>query len=392
VCDAGSGNASTQIGWIMTELHPHCSILRCPRTGQALRPATPQELEAANVREATPPTVTSAPTGPRPPTTDGVTSADGRFLYPVVDGIYVLLAEAAIELGSPQARSGPLSGAKAEVRQFYENEGWNESVSGAATYVDGELFEDSREVSADYRRAGNDRVTSRLAAGGRYLLDAASGPIQYPDYLKFSAHFDVRVCLDFSMAALRAAGEKLGGRGLLVLGDMTNLPIANGSMDAVVSLHTIYHVPADEQARVFTELYRVVKPGGRAVIVYQWKSSFGMRLFHLPLRIRSMIATRFVRRDAPIEPAPALYFAPHSRRWFIDQHWPFAYEIATWRTLTVAALRGYVPASRRGQRVLDALRRWEDTHPRLSGRFASYPLITIDKPSSDEAINANVSE
>lgn len=60
-------------------------ILRCPATGQRLRPATPEELKRLDGEEA-------------------LASADGRKLYPVRDGIPLLVALAAVD-----AKDSPLS-------------------------------------------------------------------------------------------------------------------------------------------------------------------------------------------------------------------------------------------------------------------------------------------
>ena len=51
-----------------------------------------------------------------------------------------------------------------------------------------------------------------------------------------------------------AASEEIHqtcGGSILDLADVTNLPLKNDIVDAVVSLHTIYHVPKDEQRKAF---------------------------------------------------------------------------------------------------------------------------------------------
>ena len=49
-------------------------------------------------------------------------------------------------------------------------------------------------------------------------------------------------------------------------GDLTQLPVADGSADAVVSFYAIIHVPRDEHAQVLSEVARVLRPGGRALL------------------------------------------------------------------------------------------------------------------------------
>ncbi len=54
---------------------------------------------------------------------------------------------------------------------------------------------------------------------------------------------------------------------------MTNIPMADRCLDAVISLHTVYHIPKAEQTRAVGEAYRLLRPGGKAVIVYSWKNA-----------------------------------------------------------------------------------------------------------------------
>ncbi len=155
------------------------------------------------------------------------------------------------------------------VQDFYDQFGW---TTVGQRFTDTLIFEDLRPVSLEYREKTHQRARSCLNMSGRYLLDAASGALPHPEMSVYSEGFDYRICLDFSFRALEAAQQRLGERGIYVLGDMTNLPLLDDSVDSIISLHTIYHIPADEQKVAPRELYRVLKPGGRAVIVYSWGS------------------------------------------------------------------------------------------------------------------------
>jgi ubiquinone/menaquinone biosynthesis C-methylase UbiE len=73
------------------------------------------------------------------------------------------------------------------------------------------------------------------------------------------------------------------------LGEATNLRFADGTFDKVFSLHTIEHVP--DPGALLSEIGRVLKPGGMAIIVYPWELFRGMqaigaatRLYRNPLR------------------------------------------------------------------------------------------------------------
>jgi ubiquinone/menaquinone biosynthesis C-methylase UbiE len=60
---------------------------------------------------------------------------------------------------------------------------------------------------------------------------------------------------------IRRARHRLGGRVPLVQGDMTRLPIAAGSYDAVIAIGAIHL--ADDWRSTIAEAFRVLRPGGR---------------------------------------------------------------------------------------------------------------------------------
>src|SRR5581483_9156203 len=255
---------------------------------------------------------------------------DGALAYPAWAGLYGLLAEFA------QARTGTAAPAlraeKRNVAKFYDDFGWIEAEEGR--FNDAVAFEDLRDVTAFYRRACHRRVGRHLR-GGRYLLDAASGPVQLEEYRAFSAKYERRICVDLSLRGLRKAQERLGEHAICVAADITALPLRDGVVDGFVSLHTIYHVPADEQARAFAELHRALEPGGRGVVVYSWGASSWLH------RAAARLDRRFTHRPPLAEATPIalpadadLYFKPHDYAWYhreIAAH--YACRLRVWRSV-----------------------------------------------------------
>lgn len=66
------------------------------------------------------------------------------------------------------------------------------------------------------------------------------------------------------VARRRLAADIASGRLVLSPGDLTALPLPDGSLDAVITTNTVYFV--EDLPRAFAEVARVVRPGGRAVI------------------------------------------------------------------------------------------------------------------------------
>jgi SAM-dependent methyltransferase len=127
------------------------------------------------------------------------------------------------------------------------------------------------------------------------ILEAGCGPGRYVLYLS-ALGFNV-IGLDFSARALAMCKQYALSRepsdiaGLLQ-GDVSALPIADGSCAGYISLGVVEHSP--DPRRVMGEAYRVLRPGGFAVITtpnpYCW--SRGLRKAHLALR-------RMANRRAP---------------------------------------------------------------------------------------------
>lgn len=75
------------------------------------------------------------------------------------------------------------------------------------------------------------------------------------------------VAVDSSAAMLQAARKRLHGLGNIDLrrGDLEALPIDDGRLDAATLMLVLHHVPEPEKA--LAEVARVLKPGGRVLIV-----------------------------------------------------------------------------------------------------------------------------
>lgn len=85
--------------------------------------------------------------------------------------------------------------------------------------------------------------------------------------------YDIRDCcgtaslhgLDLCPGMIREARRLLGADAALVVGDSGHLPFASAMMDAIVCTHSFHHYP--DQHAVLREMYRVLRPGGRVLIL-----------------------------------------------------------------------------------------------------------------------------
>ena len=275
-----------------------------------------------------------------------------------------------------------------QVREFYESVGWTEI--GGGLYQNAR-YEDLRPVAREYITRCHWRVLNQLPGQGNLILDAGSGPIQYPEYLEFSEGFSRRVCLDLSRRALVEARSRVGDHGLFVVGDVSRLPFRSGAFGAAVSMHTIHHVPLKYQRDAFDELYRVQRPGARVVVVHSWgRNSILMRVFEGPRRAvvwaRSKIA-RLRGRVKPADPSGALgqpgTYTHHPRpRDLVGSlnHLP-ELEVRVWRSVSTGFTRAFIDPRLFGGTLLQLIYWIEEQAPHLLGRWGQYPLITYTKPS-----------
>jgi len=254
-----------------------------------------------------------------------------------------------------------------QVRTLYETIGW--------TMVDGETYdaqtsEDLRPVTRDYVSRCRLRVLRHLPAQGDRLLDMASGPIQYPEYLRYSEHFRTRVCVDLSQRALDMAAAKLGPRGEYLCGDFLTMPFADDSVDAAVSLHTIYHMDAADQATAVRKLIRITKPGGVAVIVYS-NPRYIVSALGAPLRR----LLRLVRpaRAATAERPDTIYFHRYPLSWWRQFEDVADVALFPWRTFATRDQKALIPSSR----VAAWLFALEDRFPKFFLRVGCYPMIVL---------------
>jgi SAM-dependent methyltransferase len=283
---------------------------------------------------------------------------------------------------------------KQQVRQFYDQVGWQ--MVGEGVYQNAR-YEDLRPVSREYIHNCHLRINKYLKPKGKFLLDAGSGPVQYPEYLTYSQGYAYRVCLDLSIVALQEARKRVGERGLYVVADVANLPFKPGAFDGIVSLHTLHHLPPGDQERAYRGLYRVLAPASSAVIVNGWTHSPLMRLAQPSVNFMELVGKWIAhwRGKNTASEKPGQQQANKTKgenptgtfvqkldaawlRSILEGKMPF--EIRVWRSVNVRFLRAVVHAPLGGRIMLRWLYRLEERYPHYFGEKGQYPLVIIRKP------------
>jgi ubiquinone/menaquinone biosynthesis C-methylase UbiE/uncharacterized protein YbaR (Trm112 family) len=356
-------------------------ILKCPITSQNLRALEAAELTELNnkVRGGQ---VWQSNGQPMPDTIEqGLTTVNGDYIFPIKEGVVLLLPELALITSKDKIVESTLNEDKQLVKNFYDSRGWHTTEKG--DYEDGDIFEDLRPFAQDYIKKCHDRVSSFLNPSGKYMMDAASGALQYPDYLQYSANYKYRVCVDLSFQGLKECKRKLGDKGVCLLCDMTNLPVKEDMIDGFISLNTIYHIPKDEQVKAITELYRVLKPSGKGVVVYDWyKHSPWMNVSLLPFRgvefIRHRLRRVFAKASGKKDADKMLYFYAHNYEYF-KQNLPVPFKLKCWRSISVPFMKVYMHSWLGGKKLLNRIYQMEEKNPEKCGLKGEYPMFVFEK-------------
>lgn len=290
------------------------------------------------------------------------------------------------------------SDVKDQVRQFYDKVGWK--IVGEGVYQNAR-YEDLRPVSHEYISKCHLRVNRHLKTSGEYLLDAGSGPIQYPEYLTYSQKYRYRVCLDISIVALREARKRIGDRGLYVVADVANLPFAANAFDGLVSLHTLHHLPINQQKQSFVEFHRVLMPASTGVVVNGWTDSELMRKSWWLVRFMENVGQLLAHKKKEVKPQAKSDTSQKISRHIVeetqtepqgtfiekmDADWirstlskKMKFEIFVWRSVNVRFLRAIIHRVLAGRFLLKLLYLLEEKYPRYFGEKGQYPLIVIHK-------------
>ncbi len=316
--------------------------------------------------------------------TKGLIDKTKQYFYPIFDDIIILHEQYASFIGEGKNNRSNLSFDKKRVFDYYNDINYKIKDS-LKIYGDSPKWVDFREFSSEYMRTSFKRARKFYPQTGKYLLDIASGPIGLAEYMTLCDGYEYRICVDISINALIQAKiniEKAGKKGIYICGDITNIPIQDNSVDTVLSQHTLYHIPRNDQKTAVNELYRVAGENSKIVIVYSWfyRSWFmnlSLNIIQLYRILRHFAGKIYVRL---FPSKPRLYFYPHSPRWF-KKSFRFSNEIEffCWRSTNKYFMNLFIHKWLFGKRILNILSNIEDKHSKFMSTFGEYSAIVITK-------------
>lgn len=264
---------------------------------------------------------------------------------------------------------------------FYNTVGWesNNDIS-----EDAKRWEDLRDCAEHYVSKCRMRVYEQIPKYGEYLLDMASGPIQYEEYLRYSENFSKRYCVDLSKKALAEAKSKIGDHGEYLLGSFFDIPLEDNFFDCSISLHTIFHIDKDLQEEAVRKLIAVTKPGKPVIIVYGNPNTYTQKFRSLtPKKLIKKLKKRFKNKNSTKNPKNTsevtLYFHLHPLEWWLRFETLAEVEILPWRSFDSETQKQLFPNNRIGKFLFSNLFKLESRFPEFFVKHFQYPMIILTK-------------
>lgn len=245
------------------------------------------------------------------------------------------------------------------IRRHYENHGWVEHGGNTRDALENE---DLRDHASEYVSLCRQRILRYLPqGGGDKILDFASGPIQYPEYETYSRAFTKRHCVDLSPRALTMAKEKMGDHVETHCGDFLDLELPS-DFDAILCLHTLYHIHAHRQEEVVDRLLSMGRPGAPVIIIYS-----------NPDGLLQRIARRI---KGPPQPVQNFYVHSHPISWWKRFEDRASVELYPWRSFSASHQKKLIPDHAVGRWIFRRLFSMEDRFPDFFIRhFKFYSVV-----------------
>jgi ubiquinone/menaquinone biosynthesis C-methylase UbiE len=257
------------------------------------------------------------------------------------------------------------------ISNFYNTHGWktkNEITE------DAKRWEDLRPCATEYVSKCRLRVLEHIPNQGEYILDMASGPIQYNEYLEYSKGFNKRYCIDLSKVALEDAKKKIGDHGIFLCGSFFDIELKDNFFDCTISIHTLYHIDKDKQEKAVRKLLDVTKPESPIIIVYSNPHTLIKRIIS-PIKY----SYKLFKKSKPTANNPEFYFFQHSNDWWTRFNDVADIRILPWRSFSSDHQKMLIPNNRFGKRILKCLFNIENKYPDFFVKHFQYPMIILMK-------------
>ena len=253
-----------------------------------------------------------------------------------------------------------------QTRQFYDSIGWvndDQGVIGEDKY-----FRYFGVEHAEYGAKVAAKPAALLKGIGETVLFAGPGDLP-ASHIHAAAQFDKVICADISERSIEICKTKLGDKGEYHRTSLMELPLEDGSVDATLCTHVIYHIDKQHQRQAVRELIRVTKPGGRVVIVYCNPNAPLMMIQRLLkfLRVNKLLGKQ------------KLYTYYYPLSWWSQFSADNIIEIIPHDAISSNQVKALLPISLLQRAFYNWAMSFEDTNPKLAIKLWSYVTVKINR-------------
>ena len=249
-----------------------------------------------------------------------------------------------------------------DIYKFYNSFGWRKNKNN---FEDANLFEDLRHNSKEYVSQCRKRVSKYIPKKGVNILDFASGPIQYKEYLNYSKNFKIRHCVDFSKLAIKIAKKKIGKRGKYYCNDFLNINFRNDYFDCIISLHTIYHIHKTKQKKTIKKLLSISKKNTPIIIIYSNPNT-------ILKKIKSVFTKKKNNKNN-------LYFFCHPLSWWKQFENQAYVKFYPWRSFSSDHQKMLIPNNIFGKNLFKILFLLEEKFKKFFVKYFQYYMVILKK-------------
>lgn len=257
------------------------------------------------------------------------------------------------------------------VFKFYNSIGWKKT---SQYFEDANINEDLRINSREYVSKCRKRVLRYMPKKGKNILDFASGPIQYQDYLLYSKNFRYRHCVDFSREAIKEAKAKIGKKGKFYCDDFLKINFKKNYFDCIISLHTIYHIHKRKQKKTVRKLLTISKKKTPIIIIYSNPDTLISKIKSLVFfkEIKYLLLGKKSNKQH-------IYFDSHSIDWWKQFNNEADIEYYPWRSFSSTHQKFLIPNNFIGKKIFSILFYLEDRFKRFFIRNFQYYTVVLKK-------------
>lgn len=260
------------------------------------------------------------------------------------------------------------------VRDFYDNFGWKkfDEKSGEDS-----LFRRFSRPYYGYHHLVNRRTLKCFSGVTGRLLIAGGGDLP-ETHTQIAQQFSSVCCLDISKRSLDISKQKLGDKADYVLGSILDIPKPAEYFDAIYCAHVIYHIDKKLQANAIKELLRVIRPGGKVVIIYRNPDSIAASLVQKLFKISLLWRLQNCMPSTEIH-VPPIYFYAYPLEWWDQFRDTCDVDTLPWDVMSADQEKRLLINGTRAWCVYRLCAWYEKHFPKHAVKYWSYPIVVLSK-------------